>query len=267
MSQRPTALIAEDEPLLAEELRAELARIWPELHIIAVVGDGLAAVAQALLLKPDVLFFDIKMPGLSGLEAASELLDAWQSSAFPVLVFVTAYEHFAVQAFEAQAMDYLLKPVQTARLQKTVLKVQQRLAAQGDSSIETALAQLQCLMKTPPAVATPLQVIQASTLQGNAIRMIPIEQVLYFEAADKYIRVMTVQAGQLKEYLIRTPLKELLLQLDARVFWQIHRSIVVCSTAIESVSRDESSKLWAHLRGCTTALPVSRVYAHLFKAM
>lgn len=267
MSHRPTALIAEDEPLLAQELQAELAIIWPELHIVAVVGDGQAAVEQTLRLKPDVLFFDIKMPGMTGLEAAAELLDAWQSAAFPALVFVTAYDQFAVQAFEAQAIDYLLKPVQSARLQKTVVKIQQRLMTQGTSSLETALAQFQQFMKAPQSITMPLQVIQASTLQGNAIRMIPMAEVVYFEAADKYIRVMTMQAGVAKEYLIRTPLKELMLQLDAHVFWQIHRSIVVCSTAIESVSRDEAGKLYAYLRGYATALPVSRVYASLFKAM
>jgi DNA-binding LytR/AlgR family response regulator len=267
MNHRPTALIAEDEPLLAQELQAELARIWPELHVVALVADGKTAVEQALQLKPDVLFFDIQMPGINGLEAASELLDAWHGNDFPALVFVTAYDQFAIQAFEAQAMDYLLKPVQAARLKKTVTQVQQRLASRSDASIETTLAQLQSLIKAAPHISPPLHVIQASTLQGNHICIIPIAEVMYFEAADKYIRVMTVRAGVQREYLIRTPLKELILQLDATIFWQIHRSTVVCSTAIESVSRDEAGKLYAHLRGYTLALPISRLYSHLFRAM
>ena len=126
----PTALIAEDEPLLAAALQAELARAWPELRVLATVGDGISAVKQALALMPDVLFFDIRMPGLSGLEAAAELADQWPTTGpgacpFPALVFVTAYDQYAVQAFEAQAVDYLLKPVQAARLQKTVEKLQE----------------------------------------------------------------------------------------------------------------------------------------------
>src|SRR5450759_2663712 len=142
----PTALIAEDEPLLAAALQTELARAWPELQVLAVVGDGMSAVTQALQLKPDLLFFDIRMPALSGLEAAAELADKWNTDAtlgqpFPALVFVTAYDQYAVAAFEAQAMDYLLKPVQPERLQKTVAKLQLALANRSQSSInfETTL--------------------------------------------------------------------------------------------------------------------------------
>jgi DNA-binding LytR/AlgR family response regulator len=262
---RLTALIAEDEPLLAKTLQAELARAWPELSVVAVVGDGLSAVTQALLLKPDVLFFDIQMPGLTGLEAAADLADAWQGTHFPALVFVTAYDQFAVQAFEAHAVDYLLKPVQGARLQKTVAKLQQSLAPRP--ALDTTLAQLRQLMQTHSPSLNKLQSIQASTAQGNVIRMIPIAEVVYFEAADKYIRVMVQQADGLKEFLIRTPLKELIPQLDDASFWQIHRSIVVRSAAIESVSRDEWGKLSIHLKGQPGTLPVSRMYAHLFKAM
>ena len=266
MTPKPTALVAEDEALLAQALCAELANVWPELHIIAVVGDGLAAVEKAIALKPDVLFFDIKMPGLNGLEAAAELADRWQDDIFPALVFVTAYDQFAVQAFEAQALDYILKPVQTARLQKTVASLQQRLATRHPHSIDAALEQLRLLIH-PPASSAKLHTIQASSRQGNAIHMIAVHDVLYFEAADKYIRVIAWQTNECKEYLIRTPLKELLPQLDATVFWQIHRSMLVRSTAIESVSRDDSGKLTVRLRGCPGALPVSRLYAHQFKAM
>ena len=265
----PTALIAEDEPLLAQALQAELARAWPALKVVGVVGDGEAAVAQTLQLQPDVLFFDIRMPGQSGLDAAATLADAWPAHLpFPALVFVTAYDQYAVQAFEAQAVDYLLKPVQAARLQKTVAKVQSALANRSQAALhfEATLAQLRGLLQVGagPTMATttaPLKLIQASA--GTTIRMVPVEEVIYFEAADKYVRVLT--PGH--EYLIRTPLKELLPQLDAQTFWQVHRGTVVRASAIEQVTRDEAGKLWLQLRGSADKLAVSRLYAHLFKAM
>ena len=275
-----TALIAEDEPLLASALRAELERVWHGLEIVAVVADGLSAVKLALEHQPDVLFLDIRMPGMSGLEAAAELANEWNTepggAPFPALVFVTAYDQYAVQAFEAQAMDYLLKPVQTERLQKTVAKLRLSLAtrkrrkpvlnAQGapiDIGLDQTLAQLRKLL-APPSTTAPaaaLELIQVSV--GNTIRMVPLEQVVYFEAADKYIRVLTPE----HEYLIRTPLRELLPQLDPQQFWQVHRATVVRAQAIEAVTRDEAGKLWLQLRGRREKLAVSRLYAHLFKAM
>jgi len=265
----PTALIAEDEHLLAQSLQAELARAWPRLKVLATVGDGASAVQQALALQPDVLFFDIRMPGMSGLEAAAELAEQWPASgphgrAFPALVFVTAYDQYAVQAFEAQAVDYLLKPVQAARLQKTVEKLQLALArpAQAAIDFEATLGQLRGLLaSTAPAATAPLRVIQASV--GSTIRMVPVDDVLCFEAADKYVRVLTVD----REYLIRTPLKELQEQIDTRVFWQIHRGTVVRALAIESITRDEAGKTSVALRGLKEKFVVSRLYAHLFKAM
>lgn len=271
----PTALIAEDEPLLAQALQAELKRAWPELQVLATVGDGASAVGQALALQPDVLFFDIRMPGQTGLDAAIELADAWDAAPagkpFPALVFVTAYDQYAVQAFEAQAVDYLLKPVQAARLQKTVAKLQQALAARTAPAgpgpdFEATLGQLRHLLGTvggPSATPAtgPLKVIQASV--GTSIRMVPVDEVLYFEAADKYVRVLT--AGH--EYLIRTPLKELLPQLDTQVFWQIHRGTVVRAASIDTVLRDEAGKMSLTLHGSADKLPISRLYAHLFKAM
>ncbi|EJE53048.1 response regulator of the LytR/AlgR family [Acidovorax sp. CF316] len=270
----PRALIAEDEPLLAAALQQELARAWPELQVAATVGDGLSAVRQALALQPEVLFFDIRMPGQSGLDAAVELADAWPGDKpFPALVFVTAYDQYAVQAFEAQAVDYLLKPVQAARLQKTVQKLQQALAAQAPTAnaLEATMAQLRHLLAAPgvaaaapasgPAAAGPLTLIQASS--GSQIHMVPVAEVLYFEAADKYVRVLT--AG--REFLIRTPLKELTEQLDTSVFWQIHRSTLVRASAITTVTRDEAGKLHLALSGRPEKLAVSRLYAHLFKAM
>jgi DNA-binding LytR/AlgR family response regulator len=263
-----TALIAEDEPLLAAALQAELARAWPELRITANVGDGASAVAKALELRPDVLFFDIRMPGQSGLEAAAELADEWpHDTPFPALVFITAYDQYAVQAFETQAIDYVLKPVHAARLQKTVAKVRDVLAKRersGGNDLEATLGQLRNLLgavDTPAQAPELLKVLQVSV--GTGIRMVPIDEVLYFEAADKYVRVLT----DAHEYLIRTPLKELLPQLDTKRFWQVHRGTVVRADAIDTVTRDESGKLHISLRGRKEKLPVIRVYGHLFKAM
>ncbi|MBG9387737.1 LytR/AlgR family response regulator transcription factor [Caenimonas aquaedulcis] len=266
MTAMATALIAEDEPLLAAALQAELARACPELQIVATVGDGISAVAKSLELRPDVLFFDIRMPGQSGLDAAAELADEWPHDLpFPALVFITAYDQYAVQAFETQAVDYLLKPVQSARLQKTVTKVRDALAKRtpgGD--MESTLGQLRHLLGAidKPAGATELlKVLQVSV--GTSIRMVPVDEVMYFEAADKYVRVLTGA----HEYLIRTPLKELLPQLDSKRFWQVHRGTVVRADAIDSVTRDEAGKLHLALHGRKEKLPVSRLYAHLFKAM
>lgn len=274
------ALIAEDEPLLAAALQQALAQAWPQLQIVATVGDGPSAVREALALRPEVLFFDIRMPGQSGLDAAAELADAWPTQGpdctpFPALVFVTAYDQYAVQAFEAQAVDYLLKPVQAARLQKTVQKLQLALAHQAPAAIdlEATMAQLRHLLAapglasppSPQTAAAPLTLIQASSHSagGSQIHMVPVAEVLYFEAADKYVRVLTAA----REYLIRTPLKDLTSQLDAQEFWQIHRSTLVRASSSITVTRDEAGKLHLTLAGRPERLPVSRLYAHLFKAM
>ncbi|MBX9817613.1 MAG: LytTR family DNA-binding domain-containing protein [Burkholderiaceae bacterium] len=275
--KRPTALIAEDEPLLAQALQAELAQAWPALQVLRTVGDGVSAVEAALALQPDVLFFDIRMPGQSGLEAAAELADAWPTEGadakpFPALVFVTAYDQYAVQAFEAEAVDYVLKPVQSARLQKTASKLQLALASTAqtapetganEAKLEATLAQLRSLLGpvTGAPAAAPLQVLQASV--GSSIHIIPVGDVVYLEAADKYLRVLTAT----QEYLLRTPLKELLPQLDPQVFWQIHRGTVVRAQAVRSVSRDEAGRLSLTLHHRSEKLPVSRLYAHRFKAM
>lgn len=278
----PTALIAEDEPLLAQALKAELAAAWPGLQIVATAGDGRSAVREALRLLPQVLFFDIRMPGLDGLGAAAELADSWPTDEAPMpqLVFVTAYDEYAARAFEAQAIDYVLKPVQPERLRKTVLRLQQALAAQqpspspavADEALERTLAQWRqvltaagagAAMPAATAAPAPLRMIAASDAGGSTVRMVPIDEVLYFEAADKYLRVLTAT----HEYLIRTPLKQLLTQLDPDTFWQVHRAVVVRSAAIESVHRDEAGKLHLVLRGRPEKIPVSRLYAHLFRAM
>jgi DNA-binding LytR/AlgR family response regulator len=287
----PTALIAEDEPLLAAALQADLAAVWPELQVLAVVGDGLKAVEQALRLQPDVLFFDIRMPGQTGLEAAAELADAWPANGakpFPALVFVTAYDQYALAAFDTLAVDYLVKPVQRQRLEKCVRKVALSLDLKAKNATVSGLdnspsaqqlAQLAALLAqsgawasqgsaAPGSPAPRLHVIQASltTAHGSTLVMVPVAEVVYFEAADKYVRVVTPD----REVLIRTPLKELLPQLDPQAFWQVHRGTVVRADAIASVTRDEAGKLWLQLRAdCRRPerLSVSRLYAHRFKSM
>ena len=198
-----TALIADDEPLLAAALLAELAQAWPALQVLAVVGDGTNAVREALALRPQVLFFDIRMPGLGGLEAAAELADAWDSEVapFPALVFVTAYDQYAVKAFEHHAVDYLLKPVTPERLGHTVSRVQQLLTQRAPPE-DAVLARLRALLDAPPTTEPPLRFLQVGV--GTEVRMVSVDDVVCFEAADKYVRVLT--AGH--EYLVRTPLKD-----------------------------------------------------------
>lgn len=264
-----TALIAEDEDLLRAGLQAELARLWPALRIVASVAHGAAAVEQALALRPQVLFLDIKMPGLTGLEAAQALAEDWpEDHAFPLIVFVTAYDQYALQAFDHAAFDYVVKPVQAERLARTCSRLQAELAARAKTppALEETLAQLRDVLAATgtagPAPAVPrLNVIQAGV--GAAIHLVPIGEVIYFEAADKYVRVLTTG----REYLIRTPLKELAAQLDASEFWQVHRGTLVRASAIASVTRDEAGRLHLALRQRPETLAVSRLYAHLFKAM
>jgi DNA-binding LytR/AlgR family response regulator len=272
---KATALIAEDEPLLSANLQAELAALWPELEIVANVGHGAAAVDRALALRPDVVFLDIQMPGLSGLEAAQSLAEDWPDPAtLPLLVFVTAYDRYSVQAFERAAVDYLLKPVQTGRLAQTCARLRAALQVRRDAvstlvpmpsaAVEDTLAQLRELIGgvTAAAPTSPrLEVIQAGV--GAAIHMVRVDDVLFFEAADKYVRVVTAE----REYLIRTALRELIPQLDGQRFWQIHRGTVVRADAIATALRDDTGKVHLTLRGHTDKLVASRLYAHRFRAM
>ena len=235
---------------------------------------------EALRLQPDVLLLDIRMPALSGLDAAAELADAWDTAAhpFPALAFVTAYDQYALQAFETQALDYVLKPVQPARLQKSVQKLRAALmqraqtatqsGATDDGPLQATAEQLQRLLATlqPAAPAAPLLrqlPVSPAGAGGNTIRMVPVAEVLLLQAADKYVRVVTASG----EHLLRTPLKELLPQLDPEQFWQIHRGTVVRADAIDSVQRDESGRLHLSLRGHAEALVVSRLFAPRFKAL
>ncbi len=277
------ALIAEDEPLLAASLQAELAKLWPELEIAAVVGDGESAVEQTLALRPQVCFLDIRMPEMSGLEAAQALAEDWpdDGAPFPLIVFVTAYDQYALQAFEHAAFDYVLKPVEPVRLAQTCARLRQALAARASAGGDApggaspaavtadpagllgAVEQLRALLASAPAARAvePLRVVQAGV--GNAIHMVPVDDIVYFEAADKYVRVLTAT----REYLIRVALRELLPRLDASRFWQIHRGTVVRAEAIASAERDESGKVTLRLQGRPEKLAVSRLHAHRFRAM
>ena len=265
----PSALIAEDEPVLAAFLEAALQEIWPSLSVLDVVDNGILAAQRTLDLRPDILFFDIRMPGQSGLEAAAELTQTWPVDVpFPMLVFVTAYDQYAIQAFEAQAIDYLLKPVKVARLALTVQRLQQawnqRQQKDANATLEQAmqqLLQLQSLMRSQPSSQPHLKILQASI--GNTIHMVPIEDVVYLEAADKYVRVLTAT----QEFLIRTPLKELLMQLDPAQFWQVHRGTVVRAASIASAQRDETGRMSLTLRERPETLAVSRLHAQQFKSM
>ncbi|PJC98699.1 DNA-binding response regulator [Janthinobacterium sp. BJB1] len=275
----PRALIAEDEPILAAALAHALQRLWPELDIVATCPNGVDAVHQGLALLPDILFLDIKMPGKTGLEAAEELAEQWpDGTPFPCIVFVTAYDEYALAAFEHAAADYVLKPVNDARLGKTVERLRQRLRVSGsgnaaaataapvtaavtasasDDNMARLLSQLQAML--PPAPR--LQMIRAAV--GNSVRMIALADVVYFEALDKYINVVC----QDSEALIRTSLKELLPQLDPQQFWQIHRGTIVNASAIATAVRDEAGKLSLTLRQHPAQLRVSPLYAHLFRQM
>lgn len=257
------ALIAEDESLLAHALLQSLRRLWPELQIAGAVENGVAAVREALAQRPDVLFLDIKMPGKTGLEAAQELAEDWPDGVpFPLVVFVTAYDEYALQAFEHAAADYVLKPVSDARLAQTVARLQARLATQHerDGELERILRQLRTILPAP-AAGQRLSMIRAGV--GNQVRLIPVADVVYFEAADKYLNVVTADG----EALIRTSLKELLPQLDPEQFWQIHRGTVVNLRRVQAALRDDAGKLTLRLRGRAEHLPVSRVFAHLFRQM
>lgn len=266
------ALVAEDEAILSLTLVNMLGKLWPALQICSTPENGVVAVQEALAHLPDILFLDIKMPGKTGLEVAQELAEEWpDNKAFPLVVYVTAYDEFAILAFEHAASDYVLKPISEERLGKTVKRLQDKLASQQDRSgeLDRMVAQLRSLMpgmgagksETTTQHSEKLSIIRAAV--GNQIRMIPVSDVLYFEATDKYINVVTAEHSS----LIRLSLRELLPQLDNNLFWQIHRGTVVNSQFIHSATRDESGKLSLKLRGSEDKLQVSRVYAHLFKQM
>lgn len=244
------AIIADDETHLAKDLRRRLAQLWPELEIAAVVHDGLAAAEALAAHKPDIAFLDIRMPGQSGLDAARSADGDCR------VVFVTAFDDHAVQAFEQAAVDYLLKPVSDERLARCVERLKQRNAAAPDA----LLARLQQLLATQNK-PEPLRWLRIQV--GQNVRMVAVEEVCYFQSADKYTTVLTRDA----ELLLRTPLKELLTQLDDGQFWQVHRGTVVNAKQIVSAHHDLLGKVSLTLRDRPEKVAVSRSYAHLFRQM
>ena len=281
MTMNLRALIADDERLMREQLRTRLAEVWPELEIVAEAKNGIEAVALTEQQHPDIVFLDIRMPGLSGVEAARQIAqlptfddaDGWPGCE---IVFITAYDQYAVEAFEQGVVDYVLKPAERERLAVTVGRIRQRIAARqvaADSTTDTDAAVLpahtphmQQLLQSlsrqlNPNTPPKLQWIQATV--GTNIQMIPVDDVLFFISDEKYTRVQTASV----EALIRKPIKELIDELDMTLFWQIHRSTLVNTKAIAGVSRDLRGRQLVAVKGHPEKLEVSRSFAGLFKGM
>jgi DNA-binding LytR/AlgR family response regulator len=257
------AVIADDERLMREQLRVRLAEVWPDLQIVAEAKNGEEAVAAVREHAPDLAFLDIRMPGMTGIEAARAIGDACH------VVFITAYNEYAVEAFEQGAVDYVLKPAERERLELTVARLKKRLG-QRPSDLRDLLARLAARLDAPAAAAAspaaasgpgPLQWIQASV--GQQLKLIPVADVLFFTSDEKYTRVQTESF----EALIRKPIKELVEELDPAKFWQIHRSTIVNADAIAGVTRDFRGRQLVQVKGRTDKLEVSRNYTHLFKQM
>ena len=247
---QPKAVIAEDEPLLRAELKTAIGSLWPELVICEEAEDGLSTLHAIDRHAPDILFLDIQMPGMSGLEVARHAANKCH------VVFVTAYDKYAVAAFEQGAVDYVMKPFSPARLATTVA----RLKAKVGSEPANLEGLLQGLLKTA-AAKEYLRWITAS--QGQDLRLITVDEICYFQADNKYTLVVTAQ----QQSLIRRPIKELIKELDPAQFWQIHRGTVINVTAIGGVHRDMGGQLHVKLKDRRETLPVSEPYAHLFKSM
>ncbi|WP_407354347.1 LytR/AlgR family response regulator transcription factor [Luteimonas sp. R10] len=249
-----TAVIAEDEAPQRTALLDLLAEVWPEMDVVAACEDGPSALAAIAEHTPRVAFLDIRMPGVGGLDVAKAAV-----AAGGLVVFTTAYDEYAVRAFEAGAVDYLLKPVQPARLRQAVQRLQARLQDVRPPDLQALVEDLEARLR--PRGDRLIRWISASA--GDSVRMIGIDEVLCFQAQDKYVRVVTAEG----EALIRTPLKELLAGLDPDAFWQVHRGAVVRVSAIDRVRRDELGKYRLRLRQCDTVLPVSTAFLHRFRGM
>jgi DNA-binding LytR/AlgR family response regulator len=270
-------VIADDERLMRDQLKARLTEVWPELQIVGEAKNGLEAVELVAQHHPDVVFLDIRMPGLSGVDAARRIAqlpardpqgdgDDDSEWSLPEIVFITAYDQYAIEAFEQGVADYVLKPAERERLGVTVSRIKQRLALRGTEDEPPAPHLQQLLHKlaaklnpggTPPA----LKWIQATV--GQAIQMIPVEDVLFFISDEKYTRVQTATI----EALIRKPIKELVDEIDPDLFWQIHRSTLVNTRCIAGVTRDLRGRQIVSIKGSNEKLEVSRSYTHLFKGM
>jgi DNA-binding LytR/AlgR family response regulator len=271
-----TAVLADDERLMRDQLRARLAEVWPELQIVAEARNGIEAVQLTETHRPDLVFLDIRMPGLTGIEAARQIAQMAprepaaadeEEEGPPEIVFITAYDQYAVEAFEQGVADYVLKPAERDRLLLTVQRVQKRLAARRGGAEAPAGPHLQQLLHRLAAGLLPagapqyLRWIQATV--GQTIQMIPVEEVLFFISDEKYTRVQTAQV----EALIRKPIKELVDELDPLRFWQIHRSTLVAVDAIAAITRDFRGRQIVSVKGHPQKLEVSRSYTGLFKGM
>lgn len=249
-----TAIIADDEQHLANYLHDRLSALWPELTIAGIAKNGLEALRLIDDESPAIVFLDIRMPGLTGLEVAARL------DAKTHVVFVTAFDQYAVEAFDRQAADYLLKPVTDERLSRTIARLKDKVArAEVPGDVTGILKQLAQVL--PVSKNAYLRWIRASV--GESVRQIPVDEVFYLQAQDKYVSVYTKEG----ESLIRTPLSELSAQLDPNEFWQIHRSTIVNVNRVVSTHRDVMGRTIVKLKDSKAELPVSRAYAHLFKQM
>jgi DNA-binding LytR/AlgR family response regulator len=251
----PTAILADDERLMREQLRARLAEVWPELQILAEAKNGEEAVVAVREQRPDLAFLDIRMPGMSGIEAARAIGDACH------VVFITAYNEYAVDAFEQGAVDYVLKPAERERLEITAGRLKKRLGTPPSDLGELLTKLAARLDRDPQTSRQRLQWIQASV--GQQLRMIPVGDILFFTSDEKYTRVQTESF----EALIRKPIKELVEELDPEQFWQIHRATIVNAKAIAGITRDFRGRQLVMVKGTQEKLEVSRNYTHLFKQM
>jgi len=275
-AKAPRAVIADDERLMRDQLRTRLNQVWPELEIVAEAKNGLEAVQAVKDHQPDVIFLDIRMPGLTGVEAAKEIaqLDLGDDALLPEMVFITAYDQYAMEAFEHGVLDYVLKPAETERLRATVARLNKRLIqresadpqtedfALGDAPSPSVQQWLHALSTKMSGHAPQyLNWLQASV--GQNIQMVSVDEVLYCVSDEKYTRIQTLK----QEFLIRKPIKELVENLDPQIFWQIHRSTLVNVKAIAGVQRDERGRQEVLIKGRSEKLSVSRSSATLFRAM
>lgn len=273
MTKMPRAVIADDERLMREQLRTRLHQVWPDLEIVAEAKNGLEAVQAVSLHQPDVIFLDIRMPGLTGVEAAKEIaqLELSDDALLPEMVFITAYDQYAIDAFEQGVIDYVLKPAEPERLRLTAERLKARLKQRANGlndPEDNALAthSVQQLLHVLSAQVSGRAVQYLSWLQasvGQTIQMVAVEDVLYCVSDEKYTRVQTAK----QEFLIRKPIKELVEELDPAIFWQIHRSTLVNVKAIAGVTRDERGRQEVLLKGRSEKLQVSRSAAQLFRSM
>ena len=254
---RAKAVIADDEQPLRRFLRERLSELWPELDICGEAEHGQAALDLIEAYRPDVVFLDIRMPGLSGMEVAGRIGPGCR------IVFVTAYDEYAVEAFEKEAVDYLLKPVSPERLRKTILRVQEEISREGDGEPELQTEKLLRLIRSLPGANEPRYLEYLRVPHGDGVRLVPVDEVVYFKALDKYTALVTKEG----ESLIRKPVKELAAELDPNRFWQVHRGAVVNVRFIDRMSRSLTGKGVLRLKHCKETLTVSNRYLHLFKRM